>query len=300
MVEGLIGKKIGITQNFDEKGNAFPVTVIQAGPCTVFQIKTEKNDGYSAVQIGFIEEKGRKKPNKPLTGHSQKAGVPPPKMLREFRFLEKAEVQVGDQFFVDIFEKGEKVHITGRSKGKGFAGVVKRWGYHGGKGSHGSMFHRRPGSIGASAYPSRVVKGKKLPGHLGDSRVTVRNLVIIRADMENNLLVVKGSIPGANGVYLLIKKANFEPTAVPPKPKPSDDKKVEEKKTEDVKAEEKKAEEKTVEEVKAEEEKVEEAKAEDKKAADEKVEEKTAEPEKAEDEITEEKKAEGKKTEDKK
>lgn len=300
MIEGLIGKKIGITQSFDEQGNAFPVTVIQAGPCTVFQIKTEKKDGYSAAQIGFIEEKGRKKPNKALTGHSQKAGVPPPKMLREFRFLEKAEIQVGDQFFVDIFEKGEKVRITGRSKGKGFAGVVKRWGYHGGKGSHGSMFHRRPGSIGASAYPSRVVKGKKLPGHLGDSRVTVRNLVVIRTDKENNLLVVKGSIPGANGGYLLIKKADFEPTAVPPKPKPSEDKKVEDKKNKDVKAEDKKVEEKTVEETKAEKVKTEKVKTEKVKAEDEKVEEKTDESEKAEDDVTEEKKAEGKKAEDKK
>jgi large subunit ribosomal protein L3 len=233
MVEGLIGKKIGITQSFDEQGNVFPVTVIQAGPCTVFQKKTEKKDGYSSIQIGFIEEKGRKKPNKPLTGHSEKAGVPPPKILREFLFIEQAEVKVGDQFFVDIFEKGEKVHITGRSKGKGFAGVVKRWGYHGGKGSHGSMFHRRPGSIGASAYPSRVVKGKKLPGHLGDNKVTVRNLTVVRADKENNLLVVKGSIPGANGGYLLIKKANFEPTAVPAKPTPTDEKNTEDKKTED-------------------------------------------------------------------
>jgi large subunit ribosomal protein L3 len=231
MVEGLIGKKIGITQSFDEQGNVFSVTVILAGPCTVFQKKTEKKDGYSSIQIGFIEEKGRKKPNKPLTGHSEKAGVPPPKILREFRFIEQAEVKVGDQFFVDIFEKGEKVHITGRSKGKGFAGVVKRWGYHGGKASHGSMFHRRPGSIGASAYPSRVVKGKKLPGHLGDDKVTVRNLIVVRADKENNLLVVKGAIPGANGGYLLIKKADFEPTAVPAKPTPSDEKNTEDKKT---------------------------------------------------------------------
>lgn len=299
MVEGLIGKKIGITQSFDEKGNAFPVTVIQAGPCTVFQIKTEKNDGYSAVQIGFIEEKGRKKPNKPLTGHSQKAGISPPKMLREFRFLEKAEVQLGDQFFVDIFETGEKVHITGRSKGKGFAGVVKRWGYHGGKGSHGSMFHRRPGSIGASAYPSRVVKGKKLPGHLGDNRVTVRNLVVIRADMENNLLVVKGSIPGANGGYLLIRKADFEPTAVPPKPKPSEEKKVEDKKAEDVKAKDKKAEESKEEAAKAEEAKTEEAKAEEVKPEEEKTIEKEAKETKAEKEKAEEASVKEAKAEDK-
>jgi large subunit ribosomal protein L3 len=229
MVEGLIGKKIGITQSFDEAGNVYPVTVIQAGPCTVFQKKTEKKDGYSSVQLGFIEEKGRKNPNKPIAGHCEKSGVPPPKILREFRFVQQAEVNVGDQFFVDIFEKGEKVHITGYSKGKGFAGVVKRWGFHGGKDTHGSMFHRAPGSVGASAYPSRVVKGTKLPGHLGASRNTVRNLIVMQADKENNLLVVKGSIPGANGGYILVKKASFQPASIPEKSKPSEDKKTEDK-----------------------------------------------------------------------
>jgi large subunit ribosomal protein L3 len=235
MVEGLIGKKIGITQIFDDQGNVFPVTVIQAGPCTVFQKKTKKNDGYSSIQLGFVEERGRKNPNKPLSGHAEKAGIPAPKILREFRFVENAEVKVGDQFFVDIFEKGEKVHIIGRSKGKGFAGVVKRWGFHGGKTSHGSMFHRHAGSIGASAYPSRVAKGKKMPGHLGDKRVTVKNLLVVQADKENNLLVVNGSIPGANGGYLLIKKANFQPSAIPEKPQASEEKTAENKITEDKK-----------------------------------------------------------------
>ncbi len=235
MVEGLIGKKIGITQNFDDEGNVFPVTVIQAGPCTVFQKKTEKNDGYSSIQLGFVEERSRKNPNKPLSGHAEKAGIPVPKILLEFRFSEKAEVKVGDQFLVDIFEKGEKVHVTARSKGKGFAGVVKRWGFHGGKDTHGSMFHRRAGSIGASAYPSRVTKGKKMPGHLGDKRVTVRNLMVIHADKENNLLVVKGSIPGANGAYLLIKKAHFQPSAIPEMPKASEEKTPENKNTEEKK-----------------------------------------------------------------
>ena len=280
------------------------MTVIQAGPCTVFQKKTEKKDGYSSVQIGFIEEKGRKKPNKPLTGHSEKAGVPPPKMLREFRFIEQAEIQVGDQFFVDIFDKGEKVHITGRSKGKGFAGVIKRWGYHGGKGSHGSMFHRRPGSIGASAYPSRVVKGKKLPGHLGDNRVTVRNLIVVQSDKENNLLVVKGSIPGANGGYLLIRKAHFDPMAAPPKPAPSEEKKKKDKKVEDKKAEDTRAEDKKTEEVKTEETKTEEAKEQEVKPEDMKPEEVKPEDVKAEEvkekEKTEEKEEETKKTEKKK
>ncbi len=232
MVEGLIGKKVGITQSFDEQGNVFPVTVIHAGPCTVFQKKTKEKDGYFSLQLGFIEEKGVKKPNKPLVGHSRKAGVPPQRILREFRFNEQVEVKEGDQFFVDIFKVGEKVHITGRSKGKGFAGVVKRWGFHGGKGSHGSMFHRAPGSVGASAFPSRVMKGKKLPGQMGGKGVTVKNLVVIKTDKEKNLLVVKGAVPGVKGGYLSIRKAKFEPRAVEEKPKPSEEKKQEGKKEE--------------------------------------------------------------------
>jgi len=213
MVEGLIGKKVGISQSFDEQGNVVPVTVIQAGPCTVFQKKTKKKDGYFSLQLGFIEEKGIKKPSRPLVGHCQKAGVPPQRIFREFRFNEQANVKEGDQFFVDIFRVGEKVHITGRSKGKGFAGVVKRWGFHGGKDSHGSMFHRAPGSIGASAFPSR------------------------ETDKENNLLVVKGAVPGAKGGYLLIRKAKFESMAGEGIPKPSEEKKSEEKKQEEKKKE---------------------------------------------------------------
>lgn len=209
MVEGLIGKKIGITQSYDEEGNTFPVTVIQAGPCTVFQKKDKKRDGYTALQLGFIEEKGLKKPNKPLTGHCRKAGVNPARIFREMRYDEQSDVKEGDQFFVDIFTPGEKVHVTGQSKGKGFAGVVKRWKFHGGKSSHGSMFHRAPGSIGASAYPSRVIKGRRMPGHMGAQKVTVRNLTVVKTDKENNLLVLKGAIPGANGGYLLIKRADF-------------------------------------------------------------------------------------------
>ncbi len=229
MVEGLIGKKIGITQSFDEEGNTFPVTVIQAGPCTVFQKKNKEKDGYSSLQMGFIEEKGLKKPNKPFAGHCLKAGVPPPRVLREIRYDEQVDIKEGDQFFVDIFVPGEKVHITGQSKGKGFAGVVKRWKFHGGKASHGSMFHRAPGSIGASAFPSRVTKGRRMPGHMGDQKVTVRNLTVIKTDKENNLLVIKGSIPGANGGYLLIKKANFQHEIGKIRQKTSDEKKSEEK-----------------------------------------------------------------------
>jgi len=210
MVEGLIGKKIGMTQSFDEQGNAIPVTVIKAGPCTVVQKKTKEKDGYSALQLGLIEEKPVKKTTKPLLGHLEKSKAAPTRILREFRFDEKEEVKEGDQFFVDIFQQGEKVHVIGTSKGKGFAGVVKRWGFKGGKASHGSMFHRAPGSIGASAFPSRVIKGKKLPGHMGQKRVTVRNLTVIQTDKENNLLVIKGAVPGAIGGYVLIKKANFQ------------------------------------------------------------------------------------------
>lgn len=209
MVEGLIGKKIGMTQIFDENGNAIPVTVIKAGPCTVIQKKIKDNDGYFALQLGFIEDKGVKKIKKPYVGHFKKANIPPVKVLREFKFDETIDVKEGDQIFVDIFKPGEKVNVVGTSKGKGFAGVVKRWGFHGGKASHGSMFHRRPGSVGASAYPSRVVKGKKLPGHMGNERSMVKKLIVVQADKENNLLVVKGAVPGANGGYLLIKKVDF-------------------------------------------------------------------------------------------
>lgn len=210
MVEGLIGKKIGMTQQFDESGSAIPVTVIRVGPCAVIQRKTEKKDGYSALQLGFIEEKPRKRPNKAQEGHFGKASLPPTKILREFLYETNDEVIEGDQFFVDIFEIGEKVDVVGTSKGKGFAGVVKRWGFHGGKGSHGSMFHRAPGSIGCSADPSRVFKGRKLPGQMGDERVTVKNLSVIETDKEHNLLLVKGAVPGAKGDYLLIKKSNFQ------------------------------------------------------------------------------------------
>lgn len=211
MVEGLIGKKIEMMQNFDENGNVIPVTVIKAGPCTVIQIKSIEKDGYSAFQLGMIEEKGMKKTTRPLEGHYKKSGIPPTRIRREFGFEQEEKVKEGDQFFADIFQVGEKVHIEGVSKGKGFAGVVKRWGFHGGKASHGSMFHRSPGSIGASAFPSRVTKGKKLPGQLGNKKVTVKNLIVMQADKENNLLVLKGAVPGARGSYLLIKRANFNP-----------------------------------------------------------------------------------------
>jgi len=250
MVEGLIGRKIGMIQNFDEGGNASPATVIKAGPCTVIQKKTSKKNGYSALQLAFIEEKGLKKATRPLVGHYAKSGVSPAKILREFRFIEHEEVKEGDQFFVDIFQAGEKVHVVGMSKGKGFAGVVKRWGFHGGKATHGSMFHRRPGSIGASAYPSRVVKGKKLPGHMGNMMVTVKSLTVIQADKENNLLVLKGAVPGANGGYLLIKKASFNPESSKPELPELEQPKSEQVKPEQLKSEPTKVEEPKTEEPK--------------------------------------------------
>ncbi|MGB2908733.1 MAG: 50S ribosomal protein L3 [Candidatus Aminicenantaceae bacterium] len=210
MVEGIIGKKIGMTQTFDEAGNVIPVTVIQAGPCAVIQKKAAEKDGYAAVQLGFVEETPAKHPSKPTLGHFKASEIPPTRMLREFRFDGSAEIKPGDTFSVDIFQPGEMVSVTGTSKGKGFAGVVKRWGFHGGNKTHGSMFHRAPGSIGASAYPSHVMKGKKMPGHLGSDRKTVKNLRVVETDKEKNLLVLKGAVPGAKGGYLLIRKTGFE------------------------------------------------------------------------------------------
>lgn len=198
-----------MTQNFDDVGNIIPVTVIQAGPCTVIQKKTDEIDGYSALQLNLADKDTSGKANKPELGHFKKSGTPPVKVLKEFQVGKKEDVNPGDQFFVDIFKKGEKVHIVGNSKGKGFAGVVKRWGFHGGPKTHGSMFHRRQGSTGCSADPSKVMKGKKMPGQMGNKRVTVKNLTVIEADKEKNLLIVKGAVPGANGSYLLIKKADF-------------------------------------------------------------------------------------------
>ncbi len=285
MVEGLIGMKIGMTQTFDEAGNVIPVTVIKAGPCTVIQKKTQDKDGYSVVQLSLMEESGQRRPSKPLVGHYAKSGIPPARILREFLFREHGEVKEGDQFFVDIFQAGEKVNVIGTSKGKGFAGVIKRWGFHGGKSSHGSMFHRAPGSIGASAYPSRVVKGKKMPGQMGNKRVTVKNLIVIEADKDNNLLLVKGAVPGANRGYLLIKKADFhpeepeleraQPEQKPPEPPASETpqpKKDEKEQKEPVKPESELAESGKPEEDKTEEEKPKELKPENEEPEQEKTE----------------------------
>jgi large subunit ribosomal protein L3 len=206
-VDGILGKKIGMTQVFNESGRVIPVTVIEAGPCPIVQIKTADKDGYQAVQLGFGSRKERKI-NRPELQHLNKANVSPVQYLREFRTDSLGDSSVGSSVDVGIFSTGDFVDIAGTSKGRGFAGVVRRWGFKGGRGSHGGeQDHRRPGSIGASAYPSRVFKGKKMAGRYGGKRITVQNLEVVEADVERNLLVIKGAIPGPNGGLLFIKKA---------------------------------------------------------------------------------------------
>ena len=204
MSKGLIGKKAGMTQIFDEKGMIIPVTVIEAGPCVVSQVKTVETDGYNAIQLGFGEVKSSKV-NKPKAGHFAKANVEAKKHLREFRCEEPAELKVGDEVKADVFAQGEKVDIQGISKGKGFQGVIKRHGQHRGPMGHGSMYHRRPGSMGSTSTPGRVFKGKKLPGHMGVQKITIQNLEIVKVDMDKNVLLVKGSVPGPKGAILKIK-----------------------------------------------------------------------------------------------
>lgn len=205
MINGLIGKKLGMSQVFGEGGKAIPVTVVEAGPCVVVQRKTTARDGYEAVQVGFQEERKKRRVTKPARGLFQKAGATPTRHLREFAPT-GGDLQPGQAVTVEIFQPGERVDVTGISKGKGFQGVMKRLGYRGGPGSHGSMFHRAPGSIGASAYPSRVWKGKGLPGQMGSERVTVKGLEVVEVRKEQNLLLLKGAAPGAPGGLLLIRK----------------------------------------------------------------------------------------------
>ena len=207
MVTGLIGKKVGMTQLFTPEGVVQPATVLKAGPCVVAQVKTVENDGYQAVQLGLVESKPRKE-NKPTQGHFKKSAVPPTRVRREVRVKAGGEApKAGDQVNVSIFADGERVDVIGTSRGKGFQGVVKRHHFGGGRATHGSMFHRAPGSIGASSYPSRVVKGMRMAGHMGSDRVTVRNLRVIRVDAENNLLLVEGAVPGGPNSIVLIRKA---------------------------------------------------------------------------------------------
>lgn len=206
MAIGLLGKKLGMSQLFTEEGNLIPVTVIEAGPCVVVQKRTEKRDGYRAIQLGFEDVK-ESRVNQPIKGHFKKSGLKPKKYLQEFLVNGEEDYQVGDSITVSIFSPGEIVDVTATSKGKGFAGVVKRWGFSGGPKTHGSRLHRAPGSIGAAADPARVFKGKRLPGRMGGKRVTEQNLEIVRVDEEKNLLLIRGSVPGPRKGLVTIKGA---------------------------------------------------------------------------------------------
>jgi large subunit ribosomal protein L3 len=200
---GILGKKLGMTQVYDESGRMWPVTVVEAGPCCVIQVKTREKDGYEAVKIGFSEVKKAKNLNKPLGGIFKKVGTNPYKILKEFPM---GDLKVGEMLTVERFKKGDVISISGVSKGKGFQGVMKRHNYAGGPGSHGSMFNRAPGSIGASSFPSRVWKNKGMPGHMGSERVTVKNLKVVDVKTDQNLLLIFGAVPGSPGTYLEIRK----------------------------------------------------------------------------------------------
>ncbi len=206
MVSTILGRKLGMTQVWSEDDRLIPVTVIEAGPCVVSQVKTLKRDGYLAAQIAFGEIRADKV-NKPKKGHFDKAGIDPRKHLAEVRLDEGDKVKVGDEWTVKMFEAGAQVHVTGTSKGKGFAGVMKRHNFSGGPGGHGSHFHRAPGSIGQASTPSRVFRGHKMAGHMGDKTVTVRNLEIVKIDTEQNLLLIKGAVPGGKNALLTIRSA---------------------------------------------------------------------------------------------
>ncbi|MCX6542899.1 MAG: 50S ribosomal protein L3 [Acidobacteria bacterium] len=219
MVTGIIGKKLGMTQVFRPDGTVQPVTVIKAGPCVVVQAKTVEKDGYQSVQLGLVEEKPAKVV-KPLAGHYKKAGVPPTRVRREVKLAAGADaLKAGDQVLVEsLFKDGERVDVTGTSRGMGFQGVVKRHHFAGGAATHGSMFHRAPGSIGASSYPSRVIKGMRAAGHMGAERVTTLNLLVEKVDQH--VLLLRGAVPGARGSYIMVRKA----AARKPEPKPQAEK----------------------------------------------------------------------------
>ena len=208
MLTGIIGKKVGMTQLFQQDGTVTPGTVIKAGPCVVVQTKTAQTDGYESVQLGLVEERPARV-RKPLAGHYKKAGVPPTRVRREVKVAKGAESpKAGDQVLVNtVFTNGDRVDVIGVSRGKGFQGVMKRHNFRGGAATHGSMFHRAPGSIGASSFPSRVVKGMRAAGRMGGDQVTTRNLKVVAVDAENNLLIVHGAVPGAPGNYVVVRKA---------------------------------------------------------------------------------------------
>lgn len=205
-VKGILGRKIGMTQVFDDEGRLLPVTVVEAGPCVVVQKKSVPTDGYDSIQVGFGPLR-KHRVNRPLAGHFKKAGLEPRKLLREFRVSNAEEYKVGQEIKVDIFQPGERVDVTGTSRGKGFAGVIKRYNRRRGPMTHGSKYHRRVGTLGAATGVSRVFKGKKMPGRLGGERVTVRGLELVRVDAERNLLLVKGAVPGARGAFITIRSS---------------------------------------------------------------------------------------------
>jgi len=207
MVKTIIGRKLGMTQIFSEDGLAIPVTVLEAGPCFVTQIKSNETDGYTALQLGFGSKKA-KRTNKALMGHFNRSGKGPFRVIKEVRIDNIKEFDLGQEIKVDIFQVGEKVDVVGTSKGKGFAGTIKRWGFKRGPITHGSKNARPPGSIGCSAWPSRVIKGKKLPGHLGNQRVTVKNLKVVDVRPDENLMVVKGAVAGPPNSFIYIKKSD--------------------------------------------------------------------------------------------
>ena len=205
-MRGLIGKKIGMTQVYNEEGTMIPVTIVEAGPCTVIQVKSINNDGYEAVQVGFGERKA-KHVNKPLNGQFKKSGVQPKKILMEFNIVPSFNYKQGQEFNVSLFKEGDRVHVSGISKGAGFAGVIKRHNFHRQPETHGQTeYLRHPGSIGQASSPSRVFKGMRMAGHKGNKRVTVKNLEIVKVDIENNMLVIKGAVPGANNNIVAITK----------------------------------------------------------------------------------------------
>lgn len=206
MIDTILGRKLGMTQIFDEEENVVPVTVIEAGPCVVSQVKTKDKDGYSAVQLGF-SELDEKRVNKPYAGHFKKANVKPQRYVREVRIADDEEVKVGDTVSVESFSDAKLVDVIGTSKGKGFQGTIKRWNFNSGPTTHGSRNQRRPGSIGQCAYPGRVRKGLHMAGHMGDERVTVKNLKVVRVDAEQNLLLVKGAVPGSKNALVQIRMA---------------------------------------------------------------------------------------------
>lgn len=206
MVNGLIGRKVGMTHLFMEDGRFVPVTVIEAGPCVVVQRKTAERDGYEAAQLGLVESKPFRKATRPAKGHFEKAGVPPSRVLREFRLQEGADPKPGDTVTCELFAPGQLVEVIGTSKGKGFQGTIRRHNFRGGAASHGSMFHRAPGSVGASAWPSRTFPGTRMAGQMGSARVTVRGLTVVKVDAGHNLLMLRGAVPGARGSLVVIQR----------------------------------------------------------------------------------------------